>query len=285
MRLDPKEAIPTYAPISETQLAPMLRHYQYDQTPLEAQVEEVQETEVWRREKISYAGAAGERAFAYLYLPKNTQQPVQVIHYVPSDAAYYGLTIPEEVEGHAAPYIKAGRAIFAVALRGYKERPWPPNRAPVKIDSVKYREQVVEWATDQRRGLDYLATRNEIDSGKIICLGVSVNTRKLTLVAVEPRYAAVILMGAGLMKAWSNTIAEANGANFASHIRAPKLMLNGRYDEAIPFKTEAEPLYKLLREPKELILFDQGHIPPLDVSVPIINRWLDKTLGAVKREG
>jgi esterase/lipase len=149
---------------------------------------------------------------------------------------------------------------------------------------VKYREQVIDWATDHRRGLDYLATRSEIDSGRIACFGVSVNTRKLTLIAVETRYRSIILMGAGLMKAWANMIAEANGANFAPHIRAPKLMIQGRYDEAISFKTEAEPLYKLLREPKELFLFDQGHVPALDVSVPIINGWLDKTLGPVRRE-
>lgn len=78
-------------------------------------------------------------------------------------------------------------------------------------------------------------------------------------------------------------IAEANGANFAPHILAPKLMINGRYDEAIPFRTEAEPLYKMLRGPKQLVLVDHGHIPPLEVSVPAINNWLDDKLGTVKR--
>ncbi len=284
MRLNHAAEVPSYTPASEAQLEAMLRHYQYDQTPLDARIEEVKETDMWRREKITYAGAAGERAFAYLYLPKNTRQPVQAIHYVPTDAAYYGLTVPEEVEAHAAPYIKAGRAVFAVVLKGYKERPRPADFIPPKRDTVKYREQVIDWATDHRRGLDYLATRSEIDSGRIACFGVSVNTRKLTLIAVETRYRSIILMGAGLMKSWVNMIAEANGANFAPRIRAPKLMIQGRYDEAIPFRTEAEPLYKLLGEPKELVLLDQGHVPALDVSVPIINGWLDKTMGPVKRE-
>jgi pimeloyl-ACP methyl ester carboxylesterase len=284
MPLNPAEEVPTYTPTTEAQFQAMLRHYQYDQTPLDARIEEVEETEAWHREKITYAGAGGERAFAWLYLPRNTQGPVQVIHYVPTDSAFYGLTVPEEVEAHAAPYIKAGRAVFAVVLRGYRERPRPPDSPSPKRDSVKYREQVIDWATDHRRGLDYLATRSEIDSGRIACFGVSVNTRKLTLIAVETRYRSIILMGAGLMKAWANMIAEANGANFAPHIRAPKLMIQGRYDEAIPFRTEAEPLYKLLGEPKELVLLDQGHVPALDVSAPIINGWLDKTLGPVRRE-
>ena len=59
-------------------------------------------------------------------------------------------------------------------------------------------------------------------------------------------------------------------------------MLNGRYDEDFPFKSAAEPLYKLLREPKRLELFDGGHCPPAEVSVPIVKRWLDETLGEVK---
>jgi hypothetical protein len=48
-------------------------------------------------------------------------------------------------------------------------------------------------------------------------------------------------------------------------------------------KTGAEPFYKLLGEPKRMILHDGGHIPPLEVSVPLINGWLDETLGPVKR--
>ena len=284
MALAPSEEVPSYRPTSGAEAQAMLRHYQYDRTPLEAQVVEVEEKEAWRREKIFYAGAGGERAFAYLYLPKNTPPPLQVIHYVPTDAAYYGLTVPEEVEAHAAPYIKAGRALFAVVLKGYKERPWPANHQAPKRDSVAYREVVVNWAIDHRRGLDYLATRAEVDSGKIACFGVSVNNRKLALIAAESRYAAVILMGAGLLRSWAGMIAEANGVNFAPHIAAPKLMIHGRYDEAIPYRTEGEPLYRLLREPKRLLLFDQGHVPALELSVPALNSWLDETLGPVRRE-
>lgn len=149
---------------------------------------------------------------------------------------------------------------------------------------MQYRDVVVNWATDHRRGLDYLGTRGDVDARKIACYGVSVNPRKLTLIAVESRYAAVVLLGARLLKSWSGMIAETYGANFAPHIRAPKMVLHGRYAEIVPYRTEGEPLYKLLCEPKELLVFDQGHVPLPEISVPIINRWLDKTLGMVNRQ-
>jgi hypothetical protein len=61
-------------------------------------------------------------------------------------------------------------------------------------------------------------------------------------------------------------------------------MLNGRYDEADPLKTEAEPLYKLLRQPKRLIVFEGGHIPGPQIFLPAMNAWLDETMGPVRRE-
>jgi len=48
--------------------------------------------------------------------------------------------------------------------------------------------------------------------------------------------------------------------------------------------TEAEPLYKLLRAPKRLVLDDGSHIPPIEFLVTTMNGWPDETLGPVKRE-
>jgi hypothetical protein len=70
--------------------------------------------------------------------------------------------------------------------------------------------------------------------------------------------------------------------SFASHIRAPKLMLSSRYDEAYPFKTDIEPLFKLLRDPKRLVVYESGHTPPIETAVPVVNKWLDETLGPVR---
>jgi hypothetical protein len=104
---------------------------------------------------------------------------------------------------------------------------------------------MVSRVTDFRRGLDYLDTRADIDPNKIAFLDIS-SEENVIVPAVDPRYQSVVLMGFGLPKVYLNCIDEANPIYFAPHIRAPKLMLNGLYDEADNFKSAAEPLSKPL---------------------------------------
>jgi len=59
--------------------------------------------------------------------------------------------------------------------------------------------------------------------------------------------------------------------------------MHGRDDEACRLKSEAEPLQKLMREPKRLVFYDGGHMPKLEFLVPTINNWLDETMGPVNR--
>ena len=60
------------------------------QTPLEARIEETIETPDWKREKITFNGAGGERAIAYLYLPHHVRRPLQVLHFVPAGDVHFG---------------------------------------------------------------------------------------------------------------------------------------------------------------------------------------------------
>ncbi len=275
------EEVPTYTPTSEASFRAYLSHYRYDKTPLQARVEEIVETDEWRREKISYSGADDGRAMAYLYLPKNLAPPFQVIHFIPGVSAFRSLTVPQYVDMLLRPHIQSGRAVFVVVLDGYVERKWPPGRGLPDVSSVKYRQQMVNWATDIRRGLDYVETRKELEAAKIALFNIS-EERFLIVPAVESRYRSVVLVGIGLNESLLKVIPEANPIYFAPHIRAPTLMLHGRFDETDPLKSGAEPLYRLLRQPKRLELFNGGHVPSLEVSVPLVNGWLDTTLGLVQ---
>jgi serine/threonine protein kinase/formylglycine-generating enzyme required for sulfatase activity len=285
-RIEIKEEIPVYTPSSDASFNNWLTYYRYDRTPLDPQTVEVKETAEWRREKIIFNGADGERAIAYLYLPKNFPKPLQVIHFVPALDVQNGMrSLPDSMEAGLAPFIKSGRAVFGVVIKGYIERLRPEGYTEPEPTTVDYRENVVNWITDLRRGLDCLETRNDVDVRRIAFYGPSSGASiGLILAAVENRYASVLLEGAGLRKSYVPWIAEANLINFASHIRATKLMVQGRYDEFLSLKTEAEPLYKLLPEPKRLVLYDGGHVPPFEFLVTTMNGWLDETLGPVKRE-
>ena len=64
-------------------------------------------------------------------------------------------------------------------------------------------------------------------------------------------------------------------------ITQPKLILKGRYDEAHPLKTETEPLFSLLNEPRRIVIVESGHVPPPEIFAPAINEWFDETLGKV----
>ena len=53
--------------------------------------------------------------------------------------------------------------------------------------------------------------------------------------------------------------------------------------EEVPHEPAARNLYELLSGPKRLELVDSGHLPPLELRNPIIDGWLDETLGPVLR--
>ncbi|HEV2829261.1 MAG TPA: SUMF1/EgtB/PvdO family nonheme iron enzyme, partial [Pyrinomonadaceae bacterium] len=286
MHIEVKDEVPVYTASSDADFSNWASQYQYDKTALDPQIVEVQDTAEWRREKITFNGADGDRAIAYLYLPKNYPRPLQVIHFIPGGDVAFGLRpLPAAMEDRLAPLIKSGRAAFGVVIKGYIERLRPPGYMRPDPNTIEFRERSVNWTTDIRRGLDYLQTRNEIDQTRIVFFGPSAGARiGLILAAVETRYRAVILIGAGVVKDDLQTIPEANPINFAPHIRGPKVMVHGRYDEDTPLKTQGEPLFKLLREPKRLILYDGGHIPNWEVLATTLNSWLDETMGPVKHE-
>ena len=143
---------------------------------------------------------------------------------------------------------------------------------------------VLNWMTDERRALDYVATRSDLDASRVAYVAISSDSSlKLGLPAVEPRYRAVIWHGACL-RAGNAPLPEIHPANLIPHIRAPKLFVHGRYDEGCRLKSETEPLVKLLREPTRLAYYEGGHIAPLELMVPTINSWLDETMGPVNRQ-
>jgi formylglycine-generating enzyme required for sulfatase activity len=285
MRINIDVLTPSYSPVDEATFESFLSHYQYDRRPLDVQVVETKETDDWRREKVTFAGLEDDRIIAYIYLPKRAAKPFQCISLMPGYDVFLGRTIPEYVQWFLAPHIKAGRAVMAVVQKGAVERPLDQERIlPSPISSVKYRDRIVYWSTEYSIGIDYLATRGDIDMDKIAHIGFSIGASYLGIIhtAVEDRYRSIVFVGGGIFKPMLPALPEANQVNFAPHVKPPKLVLHGKYDEILVYKTMTIPLYELIAEPKRLELVDGGHMPPLEIRVPIINNWLDETLGPIK---
>jgi pimeloyl-ACP methyl ester carboxylesterase len=284
-RIEIRQEIPEYSPSPVSRFNTLAAAYRYEKTPLDARLEETVETPDWKREKITFNGAGGERAIAYLYLPHHVPGPLQILHFVPAGDVDSGLRpLTDSIDDRMAPFLKSGRAVFGVVLKGYVGRLRPAGTVPPGGTTVEYFERIADRVTDLRRGLDYLETRPDLDRTRIAFLGPSAGAQiGLILAAVETRYRAVVMIGAGLPIGYMPYIAEANPINFASHIRAPKLIVQGRYDEDSPLRTAAEPLFRLLAEPKQLFLYDGGHVPPAEIQMSATSGWLDNTMGRVVR--
>ena len=282
--MNPSGFTPTYKPVDAATFEEYRKLYDYPAEPLGARVVEVVETPHWRREKITYQ-ARGKTVPAYLFLPKGFKRPLQVIHFAPAGDVVGGWrTLPASIEVQLGPLIRSGRAIFSVLLEGFLGRPHPPNWEPPEGDQAEFVDYTAERVIEMRRGLDYLASRSDIDLARIGFLGISAGGGPGVFVtAVDNRYRSVAFAGTGIMRHEVGRVAAANRVNFVSRIAAPKLMLQGIYDEDCSLKSETEPMFRLLREPKRLQTYEGGHMAPHEISMPIYTSWFDETLGAVEQ--
>jgi eukaryotic-like serine/threonine-protein kinase len=278
--LDGEMTIPEYRPVDDAAFAEIRARYEYAPSPLQSRVVESIETTSWTREKIEYE-VGGTTVPAYLYLPKGYSQPFQVIHFSPAGdvaAGYRELTASIEVL--LAPQIREGRAVFSVVMEGFLGRPRTQTRPDSR--SPEYADFAVRHVTELRRGLDYLETRQDIDAGRIAFVAPSAGAvAGVILAGVESRYRSVMFIGTRLIPQEVGDVPAANRINFVPRIKAPTIMLQGRYDETAPLVTHAEPLFHLLRAPARLEVYEGSHMPPTEVLIPTVSRWLDETLGPV----
>jgi hypothetical protein len=70
-----------------------------------------------------------------------------------------------------------------------------------------------------------------------------------------------------------------------TRVKAPVLMLNGKYDHFFPFETAIKPMFDLLGTPaqhKRNILYETGHTVPRNQLIKETLDWFDHYLGRVR---
>ncbi len=214
-------------PVSDEIFEVLLSQFAYDRTDLDARVEAVDESsEFWRKERVTFAAAYGdERVPANLYLPKNATPPFQTVVFFPSSAA---LAVDNSV--NPALFIvdfiiRSGRALMFPIYDGTFERR-KENSGPIAT-----RDLILRQSKDMGRAIDYLETRDDIDTDKLAFCGLSWGAAWGPIyTAVEDRFKASVLLAGGMGRYSPDRPPESIPLNFMPRSTVPVLMVNGSED-------------------------------------------------------
>ena len=267
--------------VSDETFALFLNQYSYDKTELNAVVESIKEGEDYIREKITFDAAYGnERMMAYLFLPKHGTPPYQTIINFPGAGAIY--TRSSESLNPEIFLLKSGRAFLYPIYKGTFEREDDLN-SDYPNETNFYKEHVIMWAKDLSRSIDYLETRDYINTDKLAYYGGSWGGAMGAIMpAVERRIKTSVLVVAGLY--FQRSLPEVDQIHFLSRLETPVLMLNGKYDYFFPYETSQLPFFQLLGTPEEnkrIFVYEGGHAVPSTQLIKETLAWLDRYLGPV----
>ena len=277
-------------PVSDEVFTLIKRLYAYDRTELNPKTELVDDSaEAWKREKISIDPAyTGTRLQIFLFLPKSSRPPFQVVVYCPGASALRVNTSADlfGLRNSLDFVIKSGRAVAYPVYFGTYERIWAEFRTTQALTDQQRREFFSNITKDLGRTIDYLETRKDIDTKKLAYMGTSFGAAHgLIWSTIEDRIRVCVYQDGGFF--FTPRAPEVDAFNFAPRMQKPVIMLNGRHDFTFPLETSQKHMFRLLGTPekdKRHVIFETAH----DVTVmrtefvrEVLN-WLDKYLGKVQ---
>ena len=240
----------------------------------------------WRYERIDLRYRSGASLTLHLTLPGRGVKFQPVLLFpgqeqfngpkatVPFDAYYKVFDLSMLVDG--------GRAVVEVVWHGSNERYANVDQMGPEEQGGYYRDAVTIWRREMGLVLDYLSSRDDIDTQRAIFLGVSYGaTFPLPSAVMEERFQAFVLLYGGLTQFQDTRAPVAASKNFLPRLQKPVFMLNGRLDST--FTPEcSQALFDLLGTPaadKRLDMLDAGHGYWTNREMLMIVDWLDERLG------
>lgn len=260
-------------PLREETLRAALTFFEVDAAaPLDAHVVSRDEALGFRREKIVFSGARGERVPAYLSLPKVSGAAFVVF-------LQHAGAFSKEVwwdsggfhngEALTRRLLNAGVAVAALDAYGHGERSSELDYVPIRtlwFEQKRWpliRDAWIQTTIDHRRFLQYLEERREVDTTRVGTVGLSMGgITSLYLAAVEPRVQVVVAGLSALAEAWLYPLTAVNLAPAFS--RARVLLLAGRNDPLIP-PSATDMLAAALPAPSRRVrMWESGHELPAE---------------------
>jgi pimeloyl-ACP methyl ester carboxylesterase len=271
--------------------------YEYDaDLPLQAQVTETGTNSFFTSYSVTIEAVDGTTIPAMLHRP-NLPEPVPcvlLLHGLGGDKASYSLPL-------ALALAPKGVAVMAIDARLHGERAEPDTQM-LSADLAASRDAMINTIIDNRRALDYLDTRLDIAHERYMLIGASLGgIQGAMLAAVDERIkSAVLIVAGGQLDAMflsskhpaTETFREAGysaGAlrralwdvepvNFIGHFAPrPLLMINGAQDDTIP-PENATALHRAADEPKQIVWYEGGHIPPISQLISLLGEFIQANL-------
>ncbi len=280
-------SLPFLVGVASAQQAASVDLYARDETQaLNAEVTTFEDTDAWTVYHVLFDSTNAQRVPALVGIPKTGQKPYPLL------MLQHGLGGDKNTEYVRLPALRLaenGYATLRIDAHSHGERATANAggdmiaRVFAMIQGGGWRQSIV----DMRRGLDYCATRDDIDMERIGYMGVSMGAiMGGVLCGVDDRIdAAVLMLGGSLspfrpfMPGLLDGVDPANYiANFAPR---PLLMLNGKQDPLIT-PVAAQALYDAAKDPKRIVWYDTGHTLPLDEAVNEITPFIAENVPPTK---
>jgi dienelactone hydrolase len=176
--------------------------------------------------------------------------------------------------------LKSGRALAFPVYKNTFER-----RIKTAISGPSAARQLrIQITNDLRRTIDYLATRDDIDSDKFGYYGYSAGGAVAPIsLAIEPRLRAAVLYLAGISS--EKRLPEIEPVTFLPRVHVPVIMFSGQLDDIYPLETSAKSFFQLLGTPaehKRHVIAEGSHFVPRPILIRETLDWLDRYLGPIK---
>lgn len=268
-------------PVDDEQFEGIRRLYEYDRLDLHAKVESVDTgSPWWTDESISLAaGYGGERLTTHLLLPRQFRPPYQAVVFYPGDAAFFTPWAGTHTTSYVDFLLQNGRAVIYPIYKGMHGRVAPSMGT---LGGADYRDLIAQWYKDLSQSINYLETRQDIDSKRLAFYGFSRGGMVgPILTALEPRFRVSVLLSGGF---WGPEAPEIEVLNFLPRVKMPTLVTHGQYDSLRPLDSNIRPWFQRLGTPdndKRLAVTAAGHIVPLNFVIKETLMWLDRYLGSV----